>query len=246
MYRRLLDARAWPGPVLTETTGHPLTHDILKALKLLDAKDDGTGVAERIEEDCERLQSKLLSGGAGYAQRRTSFSSESEHSQHDAPQPTPASALAVQPSKPPTFRENFNFGSASPSPLVQSPGQHQRRSFPAAQPSPLQQSSPYIHDPPFYAAEWSIPDMSSNEQSMRSRLAMQPPTVQPETMSHMENVFASNQFDAPLAWNLSNFGGNTILGGLPQQPASAYPSEMEYVGFDPAEIEFHKYVQCNA
>ena len=74
MYHRLSAAHAWSGPTLSEATGHPLTHDILASLNLLESKQDGSGELEAFEEDCQKLQTKLLANGAGYVHRRGSFS----------------------------------------------------------------------------------------------------------------------------------------------------------------------------
>ena len=64
----------------------------------------------------------------------------------------------------------------------------------------------------------------------------------------MQNTFANDQFDTLMTWNTTNFDNNDMLGGFPQQapPNAAGSDEMDYSGFDPAEIEFHKYVQCNS
>ena len=110
MYKRLVEANAWKGSPLAETNGNPLTHDILSALDLLEARHDGSGELETFEEDCTKLQSRLLAEGAGYTQqRRGSFSSDSEHSQHSHARSQSHSTPTL--SKPAVFKENFAFGS---------------------------------------------------------------------------------------------------------------------------------------
>ncbi|KAK5114321.1 hypothetical protein LTR62_002572 [Meristemomyces frigidus] len=163
-YQKLGSAGAWPGPTLPEVNGYPLTHDILAALDLLESKQDGTGEPEMFEEDCDRLKSRLLAGGAGFVPRRGSLSSDSEHDRphlHDSPKPL------RQPK--PMFRESFAFNKSTlTTPRIRSPALPVKTAVPAAQPSPLQQSSPLRNDPQFYQAEWSIPDMSTPEAMMRS------------------------------------------------------------------------------
>lgn len=41
LYRRSFEAGLWTGPVLRETNGHPLTHDLLKALHVAEDTEDG-------------------------------------------------------------------------------------------------------------------------------------------------------------------------------------------------------------
>ena len=246
MYRLLQDAKAWPGPALEERMNRPLTHDVLVALKILQSKDDGTDDAEYFEEDHEKLKAKLLADGAGYVRRRSSISSDSDHSQLDRSQSTPALESTAQESKPLTFKDNFNFNGVSPLSFAQNTIQQHRQSFPATLLSPLRQSSPFIHDPQFYAAEWSIPDMSNLEQNVHSNFAMQGPTMQPEALSQVGDIYTqNNNIDAPMSWNAGGFSGNTISAGISQQPTNTYSNEMDYAGLDPTEIEFHKYVQCN-
>lgn len=156
MYRKLLEAGLWEGPALQEYNGKVLTHDILKGLDLLDKKADGS--AEAFEEDCEKMQARLLAQGAGYTQQRQgSVSSDSDHSQHShARSRSHGTPTMSQPT--PIFKQDFSFQRSAPSspPAVQSPAPRQhRQSFPAAQPSPLQQNSPAPNDPQLYQSEWA-------------------------------------------------------------------------------------------
>ena len=247
MYKILQNAQVWPGPPLEERAGRPLTHDLLIALGVLTSKDDSPGDVDYFEEDYEKLKAKLLAEGAGYVQRRASSSSMSEHSHHDAVQPAPLLEPAANDSIPPTFKENFDFRSASPSTFSQHLNQQRVQSFPAPQPSPLQHSAHYTNDPQFYAAEWSIPDMSTSHQTIQSQFTIQNPANHSATVSHMQDVYTNNQYDGSMTWNTTSFDGNAMIRGFPQQtPSTNNSSEMDYCGFDPAEIEFHKYVQCNS
>lgn len=230
-YKRLKNARAWSGPALTEHSGHPLTHDILSALNLLEARHDSTGQAESFEEDCQKLQSRLVAEGAGYVQRRGSISSDSDHSQHEQHYPTSVSTPTHN--KPPVFRENFAF-SASASPVTQSPVQRQRQSYPPAHSTPLQQSSPLSSDPQFYQAEWAIPDLSNPEQLLRSKFAMQVPELQ-HGLPDMDSIFVNN-FDPQDA------GFDTMsLTSFPHQMGNTFG--MNDFALDPMDLEFAKYIQ---
>jgi len=248
MYRRLSAAQAWTGPSLSEANGHPLTHDILRALNLLETKHDGTGDAETFEEDCEKLQIKLLADGAGYvAPRRGSFSSDSDHSQHD--QSRPVCKGTPQLSKHPVFRDSFDFNSVSPSPLSHSPVPRQRQSYPKAQPSPLQQASPLAHDPQFYQAEWTMPDMSNPEAMLRSKFALQAPDIH-QSLSDFDSM-TDSPFDAPpsMAYD-ANFGGLPLATSYPQL-TGGYGGILQGMHdynapLDAMDLEFSKFIQVNS
>ncbi|EMD00052.1 hypothetical protein BAUCODRAFT_51110, partial [Baudoinia panamericana UAMH 10762] len=132
MYRRLVTARAWSGAPLSESNGHPLTHEILAALNLLETRQDGSGELEVFEEDCQKLQRQLLADGAGYVRRRGSFSSDSEHSQHGHSRPA-----SMHLPKGSIFRESFAFSSNPATPMSHSPAPKPKQSFPVIQQSAL-------------------------------------------------------------------------------------------------------------
>jgi hypothetical protein len=80
LYSRLQKGESWPGQPLRESSGgHPLTHDILERLDLLHPSGDNHSNYEGFEEDCNRMQQKLLERGAPFTRRRGSVSSDSEH-----------------------------------------------------------------------------------------------------------------------------------------------------------------------
>jgi len=218
MYRRLKCANAWDCPALSEAAGHPLTHDILAALNLLESKHDGSGDLETFEEDCQKLQSRLLADGAGYSRRRGSFSSDSDHSQHSHSQPTRRdSPLAA---KRTIFQESFNFASASPSPSSQSPALQPKGNFPSNS-TTLQQSSPLTNDPQFYQAAWSIQDMTSPENLLKSKFNMQASEGQ-QGLSGMEGPFVDNKFDGSSTFYDTT---NQAFDGLPM----SYPPQFSNV-----------------
>lgn len=80
LYSRLQNGQGWPGQPLREAqSGHPLTHDILERLDLLHPTSDSSSNYEGFEDDCNRMQQKLLERGAPYTHRRGSVSSDSDH-----------------------------------------------------------------------------------------------------------------------------------------------------------------------
>jgi hypothetical protein len=80
LYSRLQKGESWPGQPLRESSGGcPLTHDILERLDLLHPSSDNSSNYEGFEEDCNRMQQKLLERGAPFTHRRGSMSSDSEH-----------------------------------------------------------------------------------------------------------------------------------------------------------------------
>ncbi|KAH9819399.1 GAL4-like Zn(II)2Cys6 (or C6 zinc) binuclear cluster DNA-binding domain [Teratosphaeria destructans] len=245
MYRRLIEAKAWEGGALAETNGNPLTHDILSALNLLETKHDGSGELEPFEEDCEKLQSKLLAEGAGYVQRRGSFSSDSDHSQHG--QQRAPRRLSPPVAKPSMFRDGFNFGgSAGSTPLTRSPVPQSRPSStfhqPPAHPSPMPQSTPLTNpDPQFYRAEWAPPDMATPEHMMRPKFAMQSPDI-PQNLGSFNEAYESGAY-----FDTSNFGGLPITSYPQQHLHSAYgtsmPMQQDWLGVETMDLEFSKYIQ---
>ncbi|KAK5699847.1 Fluconazole resistance protein 1 [Elasticomyces elasticus] len=232
-YRQLHAAHAWPGPALSEASGHPLTHDILSALDLLESRADGSGEAEEFEEDCQKLQSRLVADGASYVHRRGSFSSESDHSQHNQTR----SATTKQ--SRPTFRNSFQFDSAASSPAPQSPAPRQQKAHAATtQPSPLQRS-PLAHGPRFYEADWSMPEQS--EALMQTKFAMQTPNVQ-QSLSQLEDMMTDGQFDSSLTGYDANFGA-LPLSSYSQQFSNPYVGAMpDFNVLDPMELDFNRYL----
>lgn len=243
MYRRLLAANAWTGSTLSETNGHPLTHDILAALDLLEMKHDGSGDVEPFEEDCSRLQSRLIAEGAGFTQRRGSFSSDSEHSQQgharSGSQNTPTF------SKPPGFKENFNF-SAPPSPrTTQSPvpGTQQRQSFPPPH------SSPLSNDPQFYQAEWAYPEPQNADLLMRSKAYLHSSTLENGLPSFGQWDTASTPFDVKYDINMTSFTSYpqqhipTTMDGLSRvQESTAGGMSLDQM----MDVEFNQFIQVSS
>lgn len=240
MYHRLLKGESWNGPTLSEANGHPLTHDILAAMNLLESKHDGSGDMEAFEEDCQKLQSRLLADGAGYVKRRQSFSSDSDHSQCGPSRSTSQNTPTI--TKPTMFKENFSF-SASPTPLPQSPAPKKRQSYPPAQQSPLHQSTPLTNDPQLYQPEWTLPDLSNPEALLRSKFALQAPQL-PNSLDDVEDIMNSPQWDDSTAAFDLNMNSWT---SFPQQLSPGFGLQgMPDFGVnlsDPMDVDFSKYIQ---
>jgi hypothetical protein len=69
MYRRLREAYAWYGTHLDESRGHPLTHDILAALNLLEPDSYDSGRIGTVKDFDEVAHSMLISEGVIHADR---------------------------------------------------------------------------------------------------------------------------------------------------------------------------------
>lgn len=141
LYHKVLGANCWPGAPLQESEGHPLTHDILAALRIINTKPGGQ--IDMFEEDPELLQQRLLASGASFMTRRGSVSSESEssHTQGHARSKSHSELPILPPSKA-LFKENFGFQhSGSSSPVSRSPVSHAVQPH-VIKPSPLHNESP--------------------------------------------------------------------------------------------------------
>lgn len=163
MYHRLQQVSAWEGLSLHESSGQPLTYDILSALNLLETRHDDSGEVEVFEEDFNKLLSRMVSEGANFVHRRGSTSSHSDHSNDDRPSTAStrdATPVLVQP-KHSQLKESCNFRSAFPLPSIQSSIPRSRlhapqqylTSSPARQ-LPLQEST-FTNNLQLYIPEWA-------------------------------------------------------------------------------------------
>ena len=220
-YRRLMDGNLWPGAALSESEGHPLTHDILARLNIVSSKADAD---DMFEEDCEKLQQRLVSQGAPYMARRGSISSESDHSQTQSHKRS-RSCLDTPIASPvkPTFRKSFDFDrtrTASPASPWRSPVMPQTQSRNTIKPSPLHNESPIqeaippIDDDVLYSS-WDWQNFGPNStQQFDSQFSFQQPgfsAVPPSFDSWQGFESHPVQFDTSLM--------NTI-GNQPQMPTA--------------------------
>jgi hypothetical protein len=234
MYHRLQKASAWEGPSLDESSGQPLTHDILSALNLLESKHDDSGEVEVFEEDCDKLQSRMVSEGANFVHRRGSISSDSDHSHHDRPKTASSRNQTPVQLKQSLFKDSFNFHSASPSPLTQSPIPRSKpfaqQQYPTPSPArqlPLQEPT-FINDPHLYAPEWAqiINDMTYTDPSYRAKMGL--PTS--EFDSFPPYTDAGN-----VPMEAYQFPPYNMLGGM--------PDISDLTQIDSMDFDFSTYVQ---
>lgn len=244
-YRRLLDANAWPGSPLSETTGNPLTHDILATLDLLEPKNDGSGEHEQFEEDCQKLQQRLISEGASLIARRSSISSESDHghsrkhartSSHSSVHGTPVSTHAA-----PLFDEKFTFHqSASPSPVAQSPVPKMSQLRLPVKPSPLHNEAISNDDflMPSWQEQFSMRGLTAAD-LMRSQVAMQAPTLQD---GFQAAIAYGNAFEPSLEYdNMMTFANPTFA---PSAQGFASYNTQDWMN-EPMDVDFSKFVQVS-
>ncbi|KAF2704192.1 hypothetical protein K504DRAFT_390800 [Pleomassaria siparia CBS 279.74] len=136
LYSRLQGGQGWPGqPLRDAPSGHPLTHDILERLDLLHSTGEGSNNYEGFEEDCNRMQQKLLDRGAPYTHRRGSISSDSEHGHTSA-----SSSYGGTPTtKSISYTDPFARHNAPPTPPMNSPFPRQSQIV-----SPVKQEGPMM------------------------------------------------------------------------------------------------------
>lgn len=118
LYSRLQKGGSWPGQPLRESSGgHPLTHDILERLDLLHSSSESSSNYEGFEDDCNKMQQKLLERGAPYNHRRGSVSSDSEHGHASSP----SSFNGTPTTRSFAFASPFARNNAPPTPPMNSP-----------------------------------------------------------------------------------------------------------------------------
>ena len=246
MYHRLQKASAWEGPSLEETSGQPLTHDILSALNLLTPKHDDSGETEAVfEEDCNKIQSRMLSNGSGFSHRRGSVSSDSEHSHHERPRTASSRRETPTQTKPSIFRESFNFPSAASSPLSNSPIPRSKQNFapqqlaqPPVRPSGLQHPM-YTNDPHLFAPEWAqVLAMNDASPSCRAKFGV----MQDAELENYAWDIPTPQMDSygqfpAFHTQMSNNG--VIYGGLPD----TCPPDLSQMDNAAMDFDFMRYVQ---
>lgn len=245
-YRRLVEANVWPGKPLSEASGQPLTHDILARLDLLEPKNDGSGEHEPFEEDCQKLQQRLISEGASLIARRSSISSDSDHglphkhartSSHSSVHSTPNPVHSA-----PVFDEKFTFHqSASPSPVSQSPVPKFSQLRSPIKPSPLHNEA--INNDDYLMPSWpeqiAMRGFSAAD-IMRSHMAVQAPVLQ----DGFQAAFAyGNPFEPQADFdNLASFGSPSTF-TTPAQGFGAFNAQ-DWMN-EPMDVDFSKFVQVS-
>lgn len=119
MYHQLLKSGAWNADQLNKDSGAPLTYNVLAALGLLSSRSDDSSEHAPFEEDCQKLQSRLIARGAGYVHKREPDSSDSEYGLKAHANPTSHSILFEPNCR--SSKESYEFPVVALSPLTQSP-----------------------------------------------------------------------------------------------------------------------------
>ncbi|KAF2660668.1 C6 transcription factor-like protein [Lophiostoma macrostomum CBS 122681] len=128
LYTRLQSGQSWPGQPLREAQGgHPLTHDILERLDLLHSTGESSSNYDGFEEDCNKMQQKLLENGAPYTHRRGSMSSNSDHG-HTSSSGSSYGGTPTTKSIP--YIDPFSRNKAPPTPPMNSPFPRQSQIVP--------------------------------------------------------------------------------------------------------------------
>jgi len=156
LYQLLQSGRGWPGAPLHETQGgHPLTHDILERLGLLNSPSDSNSHCEEFEEDFSKLQRRLLKTDTAASRSRASTNSNSDSDPGFA---SSASSIETPPLQPIQFTNPFVQKVAPPTP--QSPIRPQSqlnrpvKEFPLMMPSITQTD---LNPANLMRSQWSIP-----------------------------------------------------------------------------------------
>jgi hypothetical protein len=140
LYSRLQHNQGWLGQPLREGPGgHPLTHDILERLELLHSPGDN-GNYEGFEENCSRMQHKLIERGAPLSRRRGSVSSDSEHGHT----PSPSSYTGTPTTRQLNFVDPFPRNNAPPTPPMHSPFPRQSQIISPVKQEPSVVTSNYL------------------------------------------------------------------------------------------------------
>ncbi|KAH6637698.1 C6 transcription factor-like protein [Boeremia exigua] len=164
LYTRLQSGQGWPGQPLREAQGgHPLTHDILERLDLLHGPSENGSNYEGFEEDCSRMQHKLLERGAPLSRRRGSVSSDSEPGHTSSP----SSYSGTPTTRQFPFTDPFARNNAPPTPPMNSPFPNQPQMV-----APMKQESPMVSstfmqtgalDPSALSRAWMTDSMMMDE-----------------------------------------------------------------------------------
>jgi len=245
-----MDGNIWPGAPLSESEGHPLTHDILARLNIVSNKADAD---DMFEEDCETMQQRLVSQGAPYMARRGSISSESDHSQtHGHKRSRSILDTPIASPRKPSFRKSFDFDrTRTSSPVSRSPVMPRAHSRNVIKPSPLQNESPVqetmptIDDDVLYSSwDWQNFGPTSNQQFDSQFSFQQPgfPTV-PSSFDSWQG-FESHpvQFDT----SLMNNSGNQAQLYMNTNNTSNHATFQDWQANDgqqPMDVDFSKFVQ---
>lgn len=217
LYSRLQNGQGWPGQPLREAQGgHPLTHDILERLDLLHSSEGG-GHYEGFEEDCNRMQQKLLERGAPYTRRRGSVSSDSEHGHTSSS----SSYSGTPTTKSMPFSDPFARNNAPPTPPMNSPFPRQSQIAPTVKQEAPMVSSTFMNTGALDPSQLSRPAWTAEPMMMDDPVDF-----------NGKSMYAFDTF--------SNFDSNTmILDPLVINPAGPMMPDWN----DPGDLDFSSFIQ---
>lgn len=203
LYRRLNAGEGWPGaPLAEQQGGHPLTHDILERLDLLQPKE-GSSQYEPFEEDFTRMEKRLRDeeeAQAGPAlKRRGSIGSESDHAHASSP------SSHGSPPTPPKMHWEPAFNRAPSTLGVSTP--------PAPMNQPLAHHGLPLNDPsmkaqPSYWDTRPTGHPQSAAELMRSPYAMETPLMDDMMTGNLTTSFDFGHYDAPM----DPYSGQPLMG----------------------------------
>lgn len=216
LYSRLQTGQGWPGQPLQEAQGgHPLTHDILERLDLLHPTGEGASNYEGFEEDCSRMQQRLLERGAGFIHRRGSISSDSEHGHGSS-----SSSYGGTPTtKSVPFNDPFARNNAPPTPPMNSPFPRQSQISSTMKPDVSFASSNFIRT--------GLDPSSILRPTWNSEPAMMEDSCM--DFKYLNTFDALNTYD-PNAMSLDPFAMNTSSTG-PMMPDWNDPNDLDFNNF---------------
>lgn len=197
LYSRLQRDESWPEQPLQESPdGYPLTHDILECLDLLHSSGENNNHYEGFEEDCGRMQQRLLGGGAPCTRRRAFVSSDSEHGHVSSN----SSYNDIPTTKSFAFDSPFARNNAPPTPPMNSTFPRQSQVL-----SPMKQE-PTIASTPFMNASAMDPSALSRAPWMDDSMMVDEPVDFRKPIYPFDNFGANDQnmMVDPLSINQTN------------------------------------------
>jgi len=231
LYLRLQTNQGWPGAPLREAQGgHPLTHDILERLDLLHPAGDSTSSStnthyEGFEEDCSRMQQKLLDRGAPYTHRRGSISSDSDHGHNSSS----SSYSGTPTTKTIPFSDPFARHKAPPTPPMNSPFPRQSQiAAPVKHEAPMVSPTGFLHSGAMDPAALTRPAWPTDAMVTTTMMMDEPMDLTSKSMYNFD-VFnnSHSQFDS----NVMIFDPCVINPAGPMMPDWNDPNDLDFSTF---------------
>ncbi|KAF1946470.1 hypothetical protein EJ02DRAFT_367221 [Clathrospora elynae] len=214
LYSRLQRGESWPGQPLREGSGgHPLTHDILERLDLLHSSNENGSNYEGFEDDCNRMQQKLLETGVSFTHRQASVSSDSEHGHVSSN----SSYIGTPTARSFGFDNPFARNNAPPTPPMNSPFPRQSQTG-----LPIKQETPMV-SPTFMSTGAMGPSALARTAWMNDSMMMDEPVDFSKPMYGYDNygVYDQTMMVDTIAMNSND----------PMMPDWNNPSDLDFNSF---------------